>query len=123
MLPAWQLPTLDLWALLPGPRGSAKAGAFLGFVAGHCGLGACRRNSCYGVRSPTGDRVPGICIRPASARDPFSQEDDNVSTSQPSPPALRHGAVVRPGGRQHLFHNQPMLAVMANDFPGQPPSP
>lgn len=40
VLPAWQLPTLDLWALLPAGRElSAKAGAFLSFMAGHCGLG------------------------------------------------------------------------------------
>lgn len=33
VLPEWQLPTLDLWALLPGGRGlSARASAWLAFV-------------------------------------------------------------------------------------------
>ena len=38
-LPGWQLPTLELWTLLPAGRElSAKARAFLTFVAGLPGV-------------------------------------------------------------------------------------
>ncbi|MGY3856876.1 LysR family transcriptional regulator [Aeromonas veronii] len=46
LLPEWQLPRLDLWALLPAGRGpSAKASAWLAFVSGLPGLQAARTHS------------------------------------------------------------------------------